>query len=79
MMHKVHMCINRRWKFIYLNDEVFNALSEINIIRYVNCVYALSSHDKNNRMIVVNIPNEQDFTLADFTTVDENGKSICVL
>ena len=73
------MCINRRWKFIYLNDEVFNALSEINLIRYVNCVYAISSYDKNNKMIVVNIPKERDFTLTDFTTVDENGKSICVL
>ena len=73
------MCINRRWKFIYLNEEVFNALSEINLIRYVNCVYALSSHDKHNKTIVVNIPKERNITLTDFTTLDENGKSICVL
>ena len=56
-MHKVHLCRGGKWKYIFLKDEVFNALLQANIVRYVNSVYAIRPYIiKNNETYPLFLP-----------------------
>ena len=50
-MRDVHLVIQKQWKIISLEDELFQALWDKNLIRYYNCVNAFRPYDDQNREI----------------------------
>ena len=60
-MNKVHIMIGKRWKFILINDEVFNTLCTEEIIRFTNCVWSFRPYIKIILLISVNIPSNREF------------------
>ena len=78
-MNKVHIMIGKRWKFILINDEVFNTLCSKEIIRFTNCVWSFRPYTKNYTPISVNIPSNREFTLEDFTIKGPNNENIPVI
>ena len=74
-MGKIHIMIGKRWKYILVDDELFEKLLEEDIIRSTNSVFCIRPYDKLHRPISLNIPYGREISYQDFTIVDENGDS----
>ena len=72
-MKTVYLMNMKSWKYININDDLFNSLWNQGIIHFTNDVYALKPYDKNFAKISVNIPINREFSALDFTIAD-NGK-----
>ena len=72
-MRKVHLMRGKRWKYIFLDDDVFETLWNAEIIHYTNMVYSIRPYTKNYTPITINIPSDRPISLQDFTIVDANG------
>lgn len=73
-MRKVHLMRGKRWKYIFLEDAVFERLWNAEIIHYTNTVYAIRPYTKNYTPITINIPGDRAISLQDFTIMDINGE-----
>lgn len=78
-MKDVHLVIQKQWKIISLEDELFQALWNKNLIRYYNCVNAFRPYDDQNREISVTIPKDRPLSAEDFVVVGEDGMMKSVL
>ena len=74
-MGEIHIMNRKKWKYILLDDALFQKLLEQDIIRYTNCVFCIRPYDKLHRPISLNIPYRRPISYQDFTIVDENGDS----
>ena len=74
-MGKIHIMVGKRWKYILVDDALFEKLLEEDIIRSTNSVFCIRPYDKLHRPISLNIPYERPISYQDFTIVDENGDS----
>ena len=73
-MHKVHLMRGKRWKYIFLEDDVFETLWNAEIIHYTNAVYSIRPYTSNLTPITINIPSDRPISLKDFTIIDINGE-----
>ena len=78
-MNKVHLMVGKRWKYIFINDEVFKTLCDKEIISYTNCVWAFRPYTKDYTPISVNFPMGREFTLEDFTIEGQNKERISIV
>jgi hypothetical protein len=74
-MGKIHIMNGKRWKYILVDDTLFEKLLEEDIIRSTNSVFCIRPYDKLHRPISLNIPYGRPISYQDFTYVDENGDS----
>lgn len=74
-MGKIHIMVGKRWKYILVDDALFQKLLEQDIIRYTNSVFCIRPYDKLHRPISLNIPYGRPISYQDFNIVDENGDS----
>ena len=72
-MKDVHLVIQRQWKIISLQEELFQALWDKDLIRYYNNVNAFRPYDEQYREISVNIPKDRHLSAEDFVVVGEDG------
>ncbi len=78
-MKQVHIVIKRKWKIISLEDDLFQALWDKDVIRHTNCVYCFRPCYKNYGAITVNIPKGRLMSGQDITFVDMLGVTKCIL
>ena len=73
-INKVYLMRGKRWKYVFLQDDVFEPLWNAEIIHYTNNVYSIRPYTKKYTPITINIPGDRAISLQDFTIIDTNGE-----